>query len=314
MDPALIGIVLLIIAGIGIIIGLVTVGFRQRDEVDPLQRVLAEYGNATELPKSLEEIEMQLSRKERIVVPFFENLANFLIQFTPEQQVEIVKLKLERAGKDQEPAAFFGQRIMLTVVLGGLGFLIFFVMTDYGIFKGTLGTIAFAGFGYYLPMLGLSSEISRRQERVLRALPDCLDLLVICVEAGLGFDTAMGKVYEKWDNELSLAFGRVLQEVQIGIPRMTALREMSRRMDVPDLTSFTAAIIQAEQLGVSIARILRVQSDQMRVKRRQRAQEKAQQAPVKMIFPLVFLVFPAIWVVLLGPAILILIDQGLVGG
>jgi tight adherence protein C len=132
--------------------------------------------------------------------------------------------------------------------------------------------------------------------------------LTICVEAGLGFDAAMGKVYEKWDNELSIAFGRVIQEIQLGKIRREALRDMASRMDVPDVTSFTAAIIQADQLGVSISKILRVQSDQMRVKRRQRAQEKAQQAPVKMMIPMVLLIFPSIWIVLLGPSIIILMN------
>ena len=118
----------------------------------------------------------------------------------------------------------------------------------------------------------------------------------------------MGKVYEKWDNELALAFGRVLREIQLGKVRRDALRDMANRMDVPDVNSFTAAIIQAEQLGVSMAKILRVQSDQMRVKRRQRAQEKAQQAPVKMMIPMTLLIFPSIWIVLLGPAIIQLMN------
>jgi tight adherence protein C len=152
----------------------------------------------------------------------------------------------------------------------------------------------------------LRSQISRRQGGIVKALPDCLDLLTICVEAGLGFDAAMGKVYDKWDNDLSVAFGRVLQEIQLGKIRRDALRDMAKRMDVPDVTSFTAAIIQADQLGVSISKILRIQSDQMRVKRRQRAQEKAHQAPVKMLIPMVFLIFPSIWIVLLGPSIIIL--------
>jgi tight adherence protein C len=125
---------------------------------------------------------------------------------------------------------------------------------------------------------------------------------------------AMGKVYEKWDNELSIAFGRVLREIQLGKPRREALRDMSRRMDVPDVTAFIAAIIQADQLGVSMSKILRVQSDQMRVKRRQRAQEKAHQAPVKMMIPMVFLIFPAIWIVLLGPSIIILINTPALAG
>ena len=116
----------------------------------------------------------------------------------------------------------------------------------------------------------------------------------------------MGKVYEKWDNELAIAFGRVLREIQLGKMRRDALRDMANRMDVPDVTAFIAAIIQADQLGVSMAKILRVQSDQMRVKRRQKAQEKAHQAPVKMMIPMVFLIFPSIWIVLLGPSLIIL--------
>jgi tight adherence protein C len=154
----------------------------------------------------------------------------------------------------------------------------------------------------------LKSKITRRQQAILRALPDALDLLVICVEAGLGFDAAMGKVYEKWDNELAVAFGRVLREIQLGKVRREALRDMSGRMDVPDVTGFIAAIIQADQLGVSMSKILRVQSDQMRVKRRQRAQEKAHQAPVKMMLPMVFLIFPSLWIVLLGPSIIVLLN------
>ena len=152
----------------------------------------------------------------------------------------------------------------------------------------------------------LSRQIKSRQENIWRPRPDALDMLVICVEAGLGFDMAMGKVYEKWENELAIAFGRVLREIQLGKMRRDALRDMANRMDVPDVTAFVAAIIQADQLGVSMAKILRFQSDQMRVKRRQRAQEKAHQAPVKMMIPMVFLIFPSIWIVLLGPSLIIL--------
>jgi tight adherence protein C len=162
-------------------------------------------------------------------------------------------------------------------------------------------------------VLQLQSQIHRRQDAIVKNLPDALDLLTICVEAGLGFEQAMGKVYEKWDNDLAMAFGRVLQEIQLGKRRGEALRDMANRMDVPDVTSFVAALVQAEQLGVSIAKILRIQSDQMRVKRRQRAQEKAQQAPVKMMIPMVLLIFPSIWIVLLGPSIIILLETGVVG-
>jgi len=133
------------------------------------------------------------------------------------------------------------------------------------------------------------------------------------VEAGLGFDAAMGKVSEKWDDELSMAFGRVLQEIRLGKTRRESLRAMSARFDVSDITSFVAAILQAEQLGVSMGKILRIQSDQMRVRRRQRAEYKAHQAPIKMLFPMALFIFPTIWIVLLGPAGLLLRNSALAG-
>ena len=126
--------------------------------------------------------------------------------------------------------------------------------------------------------------------------------MTICVDAGLTFNAAIQRVSDRWDDPLSLEFGRVIYEMQLGKSRRQALKDMSDRLDVPDVTSFLAAVLQAEQLGVGIGKVLRIQSEQMRVRRRQRAEEKAQQAPVKMMFPLVFLILPTIFVVLLGPA------------
>ncbi len=306
----MIGIVLLLLLGVGMLVGLVVVGRRTRENVDPLQKRLAEYGDR-EVPATLEELEMSLDRKERILIPMFEALSNFVVQFTPENQIETVRSKLDRAGKsDSEPAMFFTQQIVLTVFMGVGAFVLFFFVTDWPVIRGVIGTVIASLLGYYIPVLQINGQIARRQDGIVRELPDALDLLTICVEAGLGFDTAMGKVYEKWDNDLSNAFGRVLQEIQLGKLRQEALRSMADRLDVPDLTTFAAAVIQATQLGVSISTILRVQSDQMRVKRRQRAQEKAQQAPVKMMLPLVFLIFPSIWIVLMGPAVIFLIETG----
>jgi tight adherence protein C len=162
--------------------------------------------------------------------------------------------------------------------------------------------------GFFLPVLWLGSKIKKRQHEIIKSLPDAMDLLTIAVEAGMGFDGALQKVAEKWANELSKGFAKVVQEMRLGVIRREALRNMSQNMDVPDVTSFVAAIIQADQLGVSIAKILRIQSEQMRVKRRQRAEEQANKAPIKMLFPMVFLIFPALFVVLLGPAVLILME------
>lgn len=306
-----IGLIVMLLVGVGILVGLVVTGRRNRDRVDPLQQRLSELGDRDALPTSLTDLELSLSRKDRIVLPIFDSLSKFVVQFTPENQIETIRLRLERAGKtDTEPAAFFAQRIFLTIILGVGAFVLFFFLADWPLVRGMLGTIGGTAIGYYLPLMQLDSQIKRRQERVLRQLPNALDLLTICVEAGLGFDTAMGKVYEKWDNELSNAFGRVLQEIQLGKLRREALRSMASRIDLPDLTTFVAAVVQAEQLGVSIGKILRVQADQMRVKRRQRAQEKAHQAPVKMMIPMVLLIFPSIWIVLMGPAVVFLIQTG----
>ena len=309
-------ITILILLALAVILlgGLIVVGYSDRTDTDPLEKRLAQYGDR-EVPASLEEIELSLSTRERVIIPMYRALARFAAKFTPEHQMESVRRQIELAGKSQtmEPAVFFGQRIALTIAMGVGAFVLFFFFTNWGVVKGTLGTVGGALLGYYLPLLQLKSQISRRKDAIVRALPDALDLLTICVEAGLSFEQAMGKVYEKWDNDIAIAFGRVLQEIQLGKRRSDALRDMSNRMDVPDVTTFVAALIQAEQLGVSIAKVLRIQADQMRVKRRQRAQEKAQQAPVKMIVPMVFLIFPSIWIVLLGPAVVILLESGVLG-
>lgn len=306
----------LIVAGVVILGGLVLYGMREDTGDDPLQRRLAEYGSRDDLPASLEEVELSLSVQDRIFIPMYRALANMMVQFTPQNQIDHVRRQIELAGKTQsmDPAMFFGQRIALTLVMGLGAFALFFFMANWSVVNSALATVFGALLGYYLPALQIKAQISRRQNEIVKALPDALDLLTICVEAGLGFEQAMGKVYEKWDNDLALAFGRVLQEIQLGKQRSQALRDMSNRMDVPDVTSFVAALIQAQQLGVSIGKILRIQADQMRVKRRQRAQEKAQQAPVKMVIPMVLLIFPSIWIVLLGPSIILLVDTGVLGG
>jgi tight adherence protein C len=163
-----------------------------------------------------------------------------------------------------------------------------------------IGGATFAGF--YLPHLMLTSRITRRQKEIRKAMPDALDLLTICVEAGLGFDAAMAKVSEKWENELALAFARAIREVQLGKVRREALKTMADRLGIPEMTSFVAAIIQSEQLGVSMAKVLRIQSDQMRMKRRQHAEEEAHKAPIKMIIPMALLIFPSIMIIILTPA------------
>jgi len=304
--------------GIGIVVvfaiigGLIYVGLREDQERDPLQDRLAEFGER-EVPQSLEEIELSMSFKDRVIIPVMKRIADITKSLTPSQQIEETRVLLDKAGLagQIEPSIFLAIRIVATVVLGIFSFLTFFVFTNtFGPLISTIFTIGGTVLGFVFPSLWVRSKISKRQNEIIKALPDALDLMVICVEAGLGFDAAMGKVYEKWENDLALAYGRVLREIQLGKGRREALKDMSDRMDVPDVTSFVAAIIQAESMGVSMAQILRVQADQMRTKRRQRAQEKAQAAPVKMMIPMVLLIFPSLWIVLLGPAIIGVWESG----
>jgi tight adherence protein C len=164
-----------------------------------------------------------------------------------------------------------------------------------------LGIIVGGGLGFLLPELWLGMTIKRRQKAIMKSLPDALDLLVISVEAGLGFDAAMARVVSKSDNALSRELARVMAEMRVGRPRREALKDLVARTQVPDLSQFVSALIQAEQLGVSVSQVLTVQADQMRVLRRQRAEAEAQQAPLKMLFPMLIFIFPALCLMILGP-------------
>jgi tight adherence protein C len=278
---------------------------------DPIQARLAEF-SVREEPLSLEEIELSQGFYDRIVLPFFNSVGKISQRFTPQATLQSTRRKLEMAGNPMrmDPSFFLTLRIILAVVFGGLIFIVFLV-TGRNWVQGLALTVVFLLLGFMFPDMWLSSRISRRQKGVFRAMPDALDLLTVCVEAGLGFDAAMSKVQEKWDNELALEFGRVIQEIRLGKLRRDALRDMAERIGVAELTSFVAAVIQSEQLGVSLAKVLRIQSDQMRVRRRQMAEEEAHRAPIKMIFPIALLIFPSILIVLLGPAALLLMSSTL---
>ena len=152
-------------------------------------------------------------------------------------------------------------------------------------------------------MFWLRSKIKARKKSVLKTLPDAIDVMTISVEAGLAFDGAMQRVADKWDNELGREFRRAISEMRVGKSKCDALHELVDRTAVPDLSTFVASIIQADHLGVSIAKVLRIQSEQMRIRRRQRAEEQAHKAPILMMIPMVFLIFPSTYIVLLGPAV-----------
>ena len=307
MPFIIIGVVILIIVGI-----LAFIGVRRRDsggETNLADR-LAEFASRGETV-SLEELELEQPFMERVIFPVARKIGEFALRFTPQNAIQDVTHKLDMAGNpgNIEPTMFFAFRF-LGIPLGGLALFLGNVLKNSLFAKQPLlFAIGLAVLGFYLPDLILKSRIDRRQDAVRKAMPDALDLLTICVEAGLGFEAALQKVYEKWDNEISRAFGRVIREIQLGKVRREALRDMAERLGIAEMTSFVAAVIQSEQLGVSMAQVLRIQADQMRVRRRQIAEEKAHRAPVLMLIPMGIFIFPALCIVMMGPAMIQLIQS-----
>jgi tight adherence protein C len=296
--------VVIVVAGL-----LVFTGFRTADDIDPLEERLAEFAQSGETV-TLEEVEMSQSFTDRILIPAARSLGNLAIRFTPQNAIQATAVKLEQAGSpgNMDPTVFWAIRFV-GLGLGVLMLMLTAIVPEDSFLQGStalLIVVFVSVLGFYLPELWLQGRVQARQKEIRRALPDALDLLTICVEAGLGFDAAMDRVQSKWDNELALIFARVLREMQLGKVRREALRDMSGRVGIPELTSFVAAVIQSEQLGVSMSNVLRIQADVMRTKRRQAAEEEAQKAPIKMLFPMAFLIFPSIMLVLLGPAGLIM--------
>ncbi len=310
--------VILIIIGVVIVggaVALVLVGARyarqaQGEEGDPILLRLAEATQRGE-NVSLEDIELQQPFMERVVIPVIRKLGELSIRFTPEKLLQETTRKLELAGNPGriDASTFLATRFVGAAIFGGLLLLISSLPTvDWPFGRIVLVVGIFTTIGFFFPQLLLQSRINARQHEVRKAMPDALDLLTICVEAGLGFDAAMSKVSEKWENELSILFGRAIREVQLGKTQREALRDMADRVGLPELTSFVAAVIQSQILGVSLAKVLRIQSDQMRVKRRQRAEEEAHKAPVKMIIPMALLTFPSIMIILMAPAAFQIMD------
>jgi tight adherence protein C len=293
------------------IIGLVIAGIRSPEAQDPIQERLAEFSMRDE-PMTLEQIEMSQGFHERILLPFFNRIGQFATRFTPQATLENARQRLEMAGNplQMDPAFFLTLRFIQAVMFGG-SILAIFIIGDRNMVQGLAVTAIFTVIGFFFPDMWLSGRIRARQKAIFRGMPDALDLLTICVEAGLGFDAAMSRVHEKWENDLALELGRVIQEIRLGKLRRDALRDMADRLGVPEMTSFVAAVIQSEQLGVSMAKVLRIQSDQMRVRRRQMAEEEAHRAPIKMVFPIGLLIFPSLLLILLGPAAMLLLQSPL---
>jgi tight adherence protein C len=315
VEDSAVGIILVVVffVVLGGALILVVIGLREATGEDPLQERLREYAARGETA-TLEEIELSQPITERIIYPLATKLGEIAARFTPQNALQTTRKRLELAGNPRglDPTLFWLSRFITAIIFGGV--MLFLMSVGLDAWSWTVKLLVVFGFvvlGFYIPDLLITSRIQRRQKEIRKSMPDALDLLTICVEAGLGFDGAMARVNEKWDNELSLEFGRVLREIQLGKLRREALRDMAERMGVGEMTSFVAAVIQSEQLGVSMAKVLRIQSDQMRIKRRQLAEEEAHKAPIKMLIPMAILIFPSICIVLMAPAVLMMMRSAL---
>jgi len=263
-------------------------------------------GGVAEKPLTLEQLELQRPFSERFLRPTIERLGTVLSRSTPQKARQDLLNRLELAGRpgNLTPEDFAAVRLVAAAILAAVGLLIGLLLGNTVYLAVSL--VVGAALGYYAPVAWIKQKVDGRRGEIQKGLPDAMDLLVIAVDAGLGFDAALARVTDKYKNALSEQLAKALREVSLGRPRLEALDEMGRASGVEDLHNFIQAVIQSEQFGTGIGKILRIQADEMRRKRRQRAQEKAAQATLKMMLPMVGCIFPTLWIVLLGPAALIL--------
>lgn len=275
----------------------------QRRAIRSSLRQIDDYADATVTTERDRELLKPV--RERAIAPLVDGLTGLGRSFTPAGYLEKVRKKFVSAGRSDPEAVdrFLAVRAICLVMIPVVIIVVIGVLhmtTLSGILVAGLLVTALA----VAPDSWLNREVEARKHQIQVSLPDVLDLLVISVEAGLGFEQALDRVIASVPGPLSQEFARMLGEVRAGATRSAAMRALDDRCDVPELRSFVLAILQADTFGVSIGRVLRTQGAEMRVKRRQIAQERAQKAPVKMLIPMVFCVFPALFVVVLGPAVL----------
>ncbi len=297
---------IILISVFGFVCFLVLGLFANKAVAVPQERIMRALGrvelNTTEVEDK--------SLKDRIFRPLLQLTAKRLVKLTPKNQSDRTAAKLSAAGLSGQWESIewkgiqIGFGILLSLLLLGL-----FTLMGAGFFwRLEMGLVGFL-IGYLFPDSYLKAKAKERQREIENRLPDVLDLLTVSVEAGLGFDSALLKVVEKQKGVLAEEFLRVLQEIKMGRPRRESLRDLARRNPIEDLSNVVASLVQADQLGISIGGVLRNQAKQIRQRHRQRAEEKAQKAPIKMMIPLVFFVFPSIFIVVLGPAVIQILEM-----
>ena len=265
--------------------------------------VQAAMSNKAMMPASLRELEMTRSSTDRILKPIVRRFHALGRLLTPSSNLDQWHRDLIAAGLTEKLSVpdFLGIRVMAGVAAAALAYFIFGAgkpMTSALLF-GFVGALV----GLYLPIFWLKSRVSQRRKAITKMLPDALDMMSICVDAGLGFEAAIQKVAFQWDNDLAHELRQMIREMRVGLSRVEALHNLVERTGVADVASFVAVLVQADKLGIAIRDVLHAQADQMRMRRRQRAEETAAKAPLKMMFPMIFFIFPAMFAVILGPAV-----------
>lgn len=287
----------------GVFISLAAIGVFT-NEARGVNRSLVVMEAFSAAPDSMKE-ELDPSFNDRVLTPLLNRFVGIGRRLTPDDYAERLQTKLDVAGN---PPGWTVDRIVSLKVVGigagvVLGAALAFLL-DWSMLRGVIATAGGGVLGYYAPNLWLYQKGHDRTEQMQRALPDALDLLSISVEAGLGFDAALSQVARNTQGPLAQEFARVLQEMQIGLGRSAALRALGERSTLPDLKSFTSAMVQADAFGIPVGQVLRVQSSEIRVKRRQRAEEQAQKVPVKIMIPLVLFILPCLFIAVIGPAVI----------
>jgi tight adherence protein C len=249
------------------------------------------------------------SFEERIIAPLLRGFQERVRQLTPAHRILQIRALIHQSGQQTDPARFVLGQMLAAGLLGLVMLVPAMLMVAQGQLQALLLPLVGVVLGWRLPVFSLARKTKGYQQALTKALPDVMDVLSVSVEAGLGFDGAMQKVSEKFQGPIASAFGAYLAAVRFGTPRADALRALADRSGIQDLQTFAAAVIQADQLGVSIGRVLKGQSDSMRQSRRQRAEERAMQLPLKLLFPLIFFIFPTLFLVVLGPVAITLIQM-----
>lgn len=247
-------------------------------------------------------VDMELPFSDRVLRPSIDAISRAFGSILPASLLANVQQQLLMAGNPMSLNAFVTFWGVLLATFGGMGLVAFVLLPSEMMIQKLVAIPMLLMLGWMFPRMWLKGKVGARQKMVLKGLPDAMDLVTTCVEAGLGLDAALARVAEKTEGPFAAELQYMMRDVALGKLRREAMQELAQRIGVEELSTFVMSIVQAEQLGVGIAQVLRVQSDQLRTKRRQKAEKSAHEAPIKMLFPLVLFIFPSFLIVILGPA------------